>query len=315
MDNESRGIRRKLLNGFLIVLLLASVAFGGLYVKSMVDAKAHNAHVQQEKQHAESVVDDLVGSIDANDVPQENSTPEETPKVETKEKKKVPVYVDDDGYEKADLTHVQTQPVYKQNAIRKLKSKNPEAVAWLNVGNVISLPVMQHPNDDPVNGFYLSHDFNKQPSEWGTPYVSGSTNPGESMNTPIYAHSGMTYGTTMFSPLTQFEKASIARKNEQISLVTEDTTYVYRIAYVYKSATWAKDGIPIISPNLEQGEYEMMIDSIAEKAQRFYSNADAESVKASRIITLVTCDVQYDKYNGRTFVIGELIGSYPTDGS
>ena len=79
-----------------------------------------------------------------------------------------------------------TEKKDKTMNVTKLKGENEDCIGYLEVpGTTISYPVMQT-RDNP--DFYLNHDFNKNYSFYGTPYLSAYCNLKKSDNLIIYGH-------------------------------------------------------------------------------------------------------------------------------
>ena len=84
-----------------------------------------------------------------------------------------------------------TEKKDKTMNVTKLKGENEDCIGYLEVpGTTISYPVMQT-RDNP--DFYLNHDFNKNYSFYGTPYLSAYCDLKKSDNLIIYGHN-INYG-------------------------------------------------------------------------------------------------------------------------
>ncbi len=343
IDNEVKDDKKgfdflKLLSILCIVLALV---FGAWFIKDYKDVSDHNKKIAQEEQHAVDNINDILDGIEVSTSDGKNDGKQKLKEIKPdkknptsstdelglkdgsgqvrsdvdhsneKEKIEQPSNNNDDG----DLSNYSVRSPEDSNSMRSIFDRNPNMNGWLTVGHVISVPVMQLENDSLDDPYYLKRDSNGDFSEWGTPYMDSESKLGQSRNTPIYGHSGMTYGKTMFSPLMQFNFDSIATPNKDISITTREGVYHYEIVYNYKSATWDSDGIPINSVNLSDEDFSQMIDNIDSKSKSFYKNPNVsvDEVKASRIITLITCDVPYDAYTGRNFTIAREVGFTPAE--
>lgn len=318
------------------LLLVIAIVFGGLFAKNYYDVMKHNQAIIEEEEKAKKNVDNLLGQMgEEKELPEvsadgtnptatldelglKDGSGQITSNLEHKEEKEPiaqPSHQDDTG----DLNTIVVKKPESSSNIDKLFDKYPDLYGWLTVGHVISVPLMKVENDDMANPMYLKKDINKASNEWGTPFMDNDATLGVSQNTPIYGHSGMTYGKTMFSPLMQFNFKEVAFPNKDITVTTRDGVYKYEIVYNYKSATWEStsewegDGIPITSVDLNKEDFSKMIDDIAEKSAEFYKGAEASEVKNSRIISLITCDVPFDPYTGRNFTIAREVSFTPRD--
>lgn len=100
--------------------------------------------------------------------------------------------------------------------VGKLKGENKECIGYLEVPETtISYPVMQT-RDNP--DYYLSHDFNKNYSFYGTPYLSAYCDLKKSDNLIIYGHN--INGGKMFGALEQYKEKKFFDKHKKIYFTT-----------------------------------------------------------------------------------------------
>lgn len=101
--------------------------------------------------------------------------------------------------------------------VEKLKRENEDCVGYLEVpGTTISYPVMQT-RDNP--DFYLNHDFNKNYSFYGTPYLSAYCDINKSDNLIIYGHN--INGGKMFGVLEQYKDKDFFDRHRNIYFTTD----------------------------------------------------------------------------------------------
>ena len=101
--------------------------------------------------------------------------------------------------------------------VEKLKGENEDCIGYLEVpGTTISYPVMQT-RDNP--DFYLKHDFNKNYSFYGTPYLSAYCDLKNSDNLIIYGHN--INGGKMFGALEQYKEKDFFDRHRKIYLTTD----------------------------------------------------------------------------------------------
>ena len=111
-----------------------------------------------------------------------------------------------------------------QESFESLLSLNDETVGFLQIDEVLSLPVVQREND---NSYYLSHSFEREESNAGTLFLDGSNLlVPEDQNLIIYGHN-MKNGT-MFHVLIGYDDLSFLRKHPlvQFDTIYENRTYV-----------------------------------------------------------------------------------------
>ena len=87
---------------------------------------------------------------------------------------------------------------------QKLYLQNEDMVGWISIaGTTINYPVMQSRNNP---NFYLKHNFEKEYSDLGTPYVQENCDIAESDNLVIYGHH--IKGGKMFGALENYKSKS-----------------------------------------------------------------------------------------------------------
>ena len=100
--------------------------------------------------------------------------------------------------------------------VEKLKGENEDCIGYLEVPETsISYPIMQT-RDNP--DFYLKHDFNKNYSFYGTPYLSAYCDLKKSDNLIIYGHN--INGGKMFGALEQYKEKKFFDRHKKIYFTT-----------------------------------------------------------------------------------------------
>lgn len=98
---------------------------------------------------------------------------------------------------------------------QKLYLQNEDMVGWISIaGTTINYPVMQSRNNP---NFYLKHNFEKEYSDLGTPYVQENCDIAESDNLVIYGHH--IKGGKMFGALDDYKSKSFYRNTRLFSLI------------------------------------------------------------------------------------------------
>lgn len=101
--------------------------------------------------------------------------------------------------------------------VEKLKRENEDCIGYLEVpGTSISYPIMQT-RDNP--DYYLNHDFNKNYSFYGTPYLSAYCDLERSDNLIIYGHN--INGGKMFGVLEQYKDKAFLDNHRKIYFTTD----------------------------------------------------------------------------------------------
>lgn len=185
---------------------------------------------------------------------------------------------------------------------RKIYEKNRDFIGWISIpGTSLDYPVMQA--DD--NEYYLKHDFNRNASEIGIPFLDKRNDiEGYQDNFIIYGHN-LSNGN-MFGSLKNYQDKSYYEKHPIIEFDTLYSKGKYRIVYVALSEVPEKNEdvfryFNFINTETEQ-EFNYAMDEI-EKLECYPIKRNVEW--GDRFITLSTCSNFVE--NGRLFVVAKKI--------
>ena len=179
-----------------------------------------------------------------------------------------------------------------QESFDALLAANAETVGFLSIEDILTLPVVQRPND---NEFYLDHAFDLEEDLGGTLFLDGSN-----LLVPeddcliVYGHN-MRNGT-MFQQLINYEDPSFVSDN---ALVRFDTLYENRVYAPFAALTVTADPDSERYLNLRQFSFDRSSFERFMKSLRAMSAWDSpvEAEYGDRILLLVTCEYTHD--NGR----------------
>lgn len=117
----------------------------------------------------------------------------------------------------------------EKNIVKELQTKynNNEIVAFLEIPNVLSVPIAKTNNND----FYLNHDLYKKEEKKGSVFMD-YRNTLNDKKILIYGHSS-TYRKVIFSDLEKYNDESYLKKHPSFYLYTEDGKYKYNIFSSY----------------------------------------------------------------------------------
>jgi hypothetical protein len=165
--------------------------------------------------------------------------------------------------------------------VEKLKRKNKECIGYSEVsGTSISYPIMQ--TRDNLD-FYLKHDFNKNYSFYGTPYLSAYCDLKKSDNLIIYGHN--INGGKMFGVLEQYKDKDFFDRHNNIYF-TMDRRREYEV-------------FAVMSVNIKEFEYwkfvmardEKDYDKFVEKVlEHSLWNIGKKPKYGKKMLMLSTCD-------------------------
>lgn len=199
--------------------------------------------------------------------------------------------------------HEKDQLVLQEDVEGKLKQlheENSDLIGWIMIPETrIDYPVMQSPTDPD---FYLNHNFQKEHSKYGLPYIEERCKlPTGSTNIIIYGHH-MKDGS-MFADLEKYESETFYRENPTIQFETLWDTAEYEIAGILKMPA---NDLAIDLAQSIQFERKRDFDAFAEKAKwNSLYHVDGELQWGDSLLTLITCE--YTQDDGRIVIIAKKL--------
>ena len=183
---------------------------------------------------------------------------------------------------------------------QELYLQNEDMVGWLSIaGTIINYPVMQSRNNP---NFYLKHNFEKEYSDLGTPYIQENCTIAESDNLLIYGHH--IKGGKMFGALEDYKAKSFYEQHKTIrfDMLTEQAEY--EIISVFKTVEYSSEGFRYYDfVNAENAEtFEEYLSKCKELAL-YDTGINAEY--GDKLLTLST--YEYSAPNGRLVVVAKKV--------
>ena len=162
----------------------------------------------------------------------------------------------------------------------ELYLQNTDMVGWLSIaGTNINFPVMQTPNNP---NYYLKHNFEKEYSDLGTPYVQENCDLLTSDNLVIYKDFYEEHKTVCFDTLT--------KRGE------------YEIIAVFKTVAYSSEGFRYY--DFVNAENENAFNAYIAKCKELaLYDTGVTAEYGDRLITLSTCE--YSSQNGRLVVVAK----------
>ena len=176
--------------------------------------------------------------------------------------------------------------------------QNPDMVGWIKVeGTNINYPVMQTPNEP---NFYLKHNFEKEYSDLGTPYVQEDCDIAASDNLVIYGHH--IKGQKMFGALEEYKSQSFYEEHKTVQFDTLTQHNEYEVIAVFKTVAYSSEGFRYYDfvDAENEDEFNAYVGKCKELAL-YDTGVTAEY--GDRLITLSTCE--YSAQNGRLVVVAK----------
>lgn len=187
-----------------------------------------------------------------------------------------------------------------ENKYKDLYEQNNDFVGWIIIDDTpINYPVMQ--NKDNLE-YYLKHNFKKEYSRFGVPFVQANCDIKTDDNIIIYGHNMR--NKTMFNALTQYAYSDFYKSHKFIHFDTIDESNLYEIITVFKTTAYSDNGFRYydFTKAYTEKEFNAYIEKC--KAISFYdTNLTAEY--GDKLLTLSTCE--YTQNNGRFVVVAKQI--------
>ena len=185
-----------------------------------------------------------------------------------------------------------------------LRDQNSDFIGWISIEDTkLDFPVMYAPNN---KDFYLRHDFNKEYSVYGVPYLDEKTTLGandQSENLVIYGHNMKT--GTIFGCLTGYKKADYYQEHPyvQFDTVYGDGTYEVFAAF---SIDVAADTSFVYNQYVDMDEetYDTYVEEVISRSD---VDTGIRPVYGEQLLTLSTCE--YSSDNGRYVVVARRVDS------
>jgi len=181
-----------------------------------------------------------------------------------------------------------------------LYAQNNDFIGWLRIEDtVINYPVMQS-KDNP--NFYLKHNFNKEYSRFGVPYIQENSSL-SSDNIIVYGHNMK--NKSMFNELTKYSSKDFYNAHRNIQLDTLSEQRIYEVVCAFKTVAYTSNGFDyysFVNANTEE-DFSAYIEKC--KALSFYDTG-VNAEYGDKLITLSTCE--YSQNNGRFVVVARQVG-------
>jgi len=183
----------------------------------------------------------------------------------------------------------------------RLRQQNRDFVGWVCIEETgIDYPVMQTRTGED---FYLDHNFEREPSAYGVPFVDGSCEleKGNCRNVVVYGHHMK--DQSMFADLVRYEEQSYQEEHPVILFDTWKERGEYRIIGVLRVPDVEEE--MSFYRNMECGDekqYEAFVDEVEERS---LYDCGVGDVQGEQLLTLVTCE--YSTKDGRMVVVAKKI--------
>ncbi|MFV0465678.1 MAG: class B sortase [Lachnospiraceae bacterium] len=217
--------------------------------------------------------------------------------------------VEDSNLEPSEIAESDNQAVGETEVVeyrpdyQALYQLNSDFVGWIYIeGTKIDYPVMQS-LDSP--NFYLKHDFYKEYSNYGCPYVQENCEVASpSDNIIIYSHH-MKNGS-MFADLEKYKSLDFWKEHKIVHFDTLTEQSTYEILSVFKMSADENSGDIFKFYNFIDAVDEESFDKFIQECKEIsIYDTGVEAAFGDKIISLVTCE--YSQENGRMVVIAKKL--------
>lgn len=185
-------------------------------------------------------------------------------------------------------------------AYSKIKEENSDLVGWIRIeGTKIDYPVLQTP-DNP--NFYLKHDFDKQPSAYGAPYVAEECDlSADCKNIIIYGHH-MKNGS-MFAGLEDYLQPEFREAHPVVEFDTLEAYGDYEVMAVF-SMSAGEQNHPLYDW-ITGGTEEAFDEYVSYVKQHSVYDMGIDAEWGDHLLSLITCE--YTHKDGRLIVVAKKI--------
>ena len=184
---------------------------------------------------------------------------------------------------------------------QELAEQNSDLAGWISIERTtVDYPVMYTPESPD---FYLKHNFEKERSDYGVPYIAEDCDPfGNGDNLIVYGHH--IKGGRMFGALMDYTKKEFYKSHKTIRFDTLEETAEYEIIAVFKTTVYDDAGFPyyLFTSAHKEEEFTAYVETCRELS--LYDMGET-AVYGDRLLTLSTCE--YSAPNGRLVVVAKKV--------
>ena len=180
-----------------------------------------------------------------------------------------------------DIVDDNSNDIYSLGIYSDLYGQNSDFMAWIKIeGTNINYPVMRS-KDNP--NYYLNHNFNKEYSRFGVPYMQNKS---------------------MFNELTNYKSKHFYEKHKIIVIDTTLEHREYEVIAVFKTVAYESNSFEYYSfvNASTEDDYRAYIEKC--KALSLYDTG-IDAQYGDKLITLSTCE--YSQDNGRLVIVAKLV--------
>lgn len=186
---------------------------------------------------------------------------------------------------------------------KSLYARNHDLKGWISINNTnINFPVVQTADNEK----YLTIDFNKNPSRYGTPFLdcSDKIKP-PSKNLIIYGHN--MNDDQMFHELTKYKDADFYNSSPIINFDTIYSKAQWKVFAVFITTTNTKENGSIDYLTTQFGSDNDFNTFISAVKKRSVINTSVDVLPSDTLLTLSTCTYEVSSKDWRIVVMARRV--------
>lgn len=196
---------------------------------------------------------------------------------------------------------VSSIPENNSNSLEDLQQINPDICGWIRFDSLpINYPIVKASD----NSFYLTHDYKKQSSPYGSIFRDFRCTE-QSKNISLHGHHMNDGG--MFASLVSLTDYQVYKQNTIFTTWEEEQKTTWEIISIFRIQP---DSDPFFYLQPDFSSDEELLSFIQEVKRRSLFHIPASADIQDRLLTLSTCS--YEQKGNRTVVVAKKISSSPT---
>ena len=196
----------------------------------------------------------------------------------------------------------ETEKTTGSNGFDKISEQNSDIVGWIKIpGTAIDYPVVQPPADNEL--FYLTRDFYKKPSAYGTIFVDLRSKISEQDSRNIVLHGHSMRNGSMFGDVLKFTDEIFCKSHKTIIFNTLKENAKWEVFAVFRVNSSAENPNPFnyfVSKFPNNIQFMKFVEEI--KSHSIF-NLDIKIEENDKILMLSTCSYEGGKLDDYRTVV------------
>ncbi len=177
----------------------------------------------------------------------------------------------------------------------QLQKINPDIAGWIKISNTdIDLPVLQADSANPE--FYLDHDYNKNPSKFGSIFADSGSIIGDNKSRSILLYGHSLNSGRMFTELNRYKNYGFLKANPTFTFDTADGSSQWKILSVLLTNTLPDQGQPFDYLKTEFKNDSEFLNFVYQLRIRSLFNTGVSFQASDKILLLSTCSYEFQDF-------------------